>query len=729
MRSKGNERAQLLVSHFLGVDHCGHRHGPDHPEMRRKMNDVDVVIRRLLFDDMECYYSQNYMDEDTLFMVFGDHGMDSKGDHGGASQIEVDAGILFYTRNSQPRFPCTEAKHIWESLELELSNAGVGQSTPWSAQDSFPAVTQIDLTPTLSLLTGIPIPYGNLGMLIPQLCLCANSLIKSEAADLGIDAMMNLLIQTRINAIQVVQYLSEYADDSLAASFSNNTIVLARLEIQVQSLWKQFADSAVDKDQWTKEAIEIYIQYAVMLRSSLEKCKDAWAKFDMKRMIVGCVVMALTVIVVFGYSLRSQRSLNLMCLFGIQIVVGIVNLLPVLQVGHLASVCIGALSAMISTLRFTLPSKKQVIAISIMLLHGGSFGSNSFVVFEDSVVHYLAQSILLYLLYIVSGTESASAQRNILTAMIFTRLSSIITVCREEQIPTCIPTFYSSLSPFFHSPDATTSHLSTQSLLVLNVFLLFTGCMMRSKFSRLMLGLFGLLMGAYWWLEFASEQSTISWREDLLVTRNWTARTSFLSSLIGLAYSLFRRRRTYALICLFCFLATVQLPTGLVAMCCGLISVVSLLRALHHTEIDIPGELVGLLLSLLSHHYFFTTGHQAAFSSIQFQTGFIGISEFWYEISGLLVVLNTIGPSIFFACVAFIMGKLRADNRYFIWFLVHRMMCTLVTMVSAMHLRRHLMVWKVFAPRFMLGGVDVSIASLVFFLMSWIDNISQRIRR
>lgn len=34
----------LLVAHFLGVDHCGHRYGPYHSEMSRKLNEMNEVI-------------------------------------------------------------------------------------------------------------------------------------------------------------------------------------------------------------------------------------------------------------------------------------------------------------------------------------------------------------------------------------------------------------------------------------------------------------------------------------------------------------------------------------------------------------------------------------------------------------------------------------------------------------------------------------------------------------
>lgn len=35
----------VLIGHFLGVDHCGHKYGPYHPEMASKLTQMDAVLR------------------------------------------------------------------------------------------------------------------------------------------------------------------------------------------------------------------------------------------------------------------------------------------------------------------------------------------------------------------------------------------------------------------------------------------------------------------------------------------------------------------------------------------------------------------------------------------------------------------------------------------------------------------------------------------------------------
>lgn len=60
---------KLIVAHFLGVDHCGHRYGPSHPEMSRKLTQMNDVIEKVI----------KRLDDDTVLFVIGDHGMTSTG--------------------------------------------------------------------------------------------------------------------------------------------------------------------------------------------------------------------------------------------------------------------------------------------------------------------------------------------------------------------------------------------------------------------------------------------------------------------------------------------------------------------------------------------------------------------------------------------------------------------------------------------------------------------------
>src|SRR2546423_3573248 len=99
LQSTAASEWDVIFGHFLGVDHAGHRYGPEHPAMAEKLKQMDEVIRDVMHS----------IDEETLLVVMGDHGMDAKGDHGGESDDEVEAAIWFFSKKSifgrtQPSF-------------------------------------------------------------------------------------------------------------------------------------------------------------------------------------------------------------------------------------------------------------------------------------------------------------------------------------------------------------------------------------------------------------------------------------------------------------------------------------------------------------------------------------------------------------------------------------------------------------------------------------------------
>lgn len=69
-----------------------------------------------------------------------------------------------------------------EDLKIKLESMQSGRGTTTSdvssarpeivlTKDKFRSVSQIDIVPTIALLLGLPIPFGNLGAIIPELFL------------------------------------------------------------------------------------------------------------------------------------------------------------------------------------------------------------------------------------------------------------------------------------------------------------------------------------------------------------------------------------------------------------------------------------------------------------------------------------------------------------------------------------------------------------------------------
>lgn len=82
----------LFISHIIGVDHAGHSFGPKHPELERKVKDSDKILRDVI----------DALDNDTVLIAFGDHGMTEGGTHGGATPKEMRTVMFAYTKSGFP---------------------------------------------------------------------------------------------------------------------------------------------------------------------------------------------------------------------------------------------------------------------------------------------------------------------------------------------------------------------------------------------------------------------------------------------------------------------------------------------------------------------------------------------------------------------------------------------------------------------------------------------------
>lgn len=147
--------SDVLVAHLLGVDHAGHRHGADHPAMGAKLAQLNALLRSVLAA----------LPPDTLLAVLGDHGMTEDGNHGGASAPEVSAGLVLHYRAPAAPPRSLAAKRALVARAAALTGFPV---THRCALAHARTVHQIDLVPTLAAALGFPIPFGNLGMVLPE---------------------------------------------------------------------------------------------------------------------------------------------------------------------------------------------------------------------------------------------------------------------------------------------------------------------------------------------------------------------------------------------------------------------------------------------------------------------------------------------------------------------------------------------------------------------------------
>nr|XP_016940820.1 GPI ethanolamine phosphate transferase 3 [Drosophila suzukii] len=238
---------QVLVAHFLGVDHCGHKHGPMHEEMARKLGEMNEMIRTVVAA----------MDNDTTLLVMGDHGMTASGDHGGDTDDETNALLFAYSK--QHRFYGNDSGSDSEMLQ------------------------QIDLVPTLATILGVPIPYSNLGLV--------NFNIVPDLQVPYLKKFQTLLLHSWQNAQQIYRYFFQYA---LENKRTFNVDQMDQLETEfillthrVQTVYNEVAYKSFVRDLNTN------------LRDILGTCREIWVRFDPTQMSHGLLFTFLPLFFIF----------------------------------------------------------------------------------------------------------------------------------------------------------------------------------------------------------------------------------------------------------------------------------------------------------------------------------------------------------------------------------------------------------------------------------------------
>ncbi|PYH86760.1 alkaline phosphatase-like protein [Aspergillus uvarum CBS 121591] len=148
MRELQRDDWSALVLHFPGIDHVGHMGGADSEFMASKQRQMDVIIREIY----EALETEAHLDS-TIFVAGGDHGMDRWGGHGGASDPEVSAAMIFIS----PQF-----KLLNRTYESPAVPTG-------GAFDYYTVIRQVDVVPTMAGLLGVSIPSASIGVFVHEL--------------------------------------------------------------------------------------------------------------------------------------------------------------------------------------------------------------------------------------------------------------------------------------------------------------------------------------------------------------------------------------------------------------------------------------------------------------------------------------------------------------------------------------------------------------------------------
>eukprot|EP01053_Blabericola_migrator_P002319 Blabericola_migrator_1__2318@NODE_1647_length_4101_cov_110_049331_g449_i1_p1_GENE_NODE_1647_length_4101_cov_110_049331_g449_i1NODE_1647_length_4101_cov_110_049331_g449_i1_p1_ORF_typecomplete_len1335_score146_53Phosphodiest/PF01663_22/0_00013PUNUT/PF16913_5/0_028PUNUT/PF16913_5/7_1e03_NODE_1647_length_4101_cov_110_049331_g449_i194013 len=203
----------LVVAHMLGMDHIGHSSLINTEALRARHNIYDKMVSNLIYYVTNGGLGYPYFSsarnstlvnarvqhpnltfedhvhavsdwrDDMYIAVFGDHGMIPSGNHGGSSKLETETAFFFYSPRNlvdealfyrsdrlSRALPSTTTLKLWNPRDPLLDASGY-YSSPFiqSRNYTFRSFDQVDVTATLSLLMGLPIPWDSLGGIIPEL--------------------------------------------------------------------------------------------------------------------------------------------------------------------------------------------------------------------------------------------------------------------------------------------------------------------------------------------------------------------------------------------------------------------------------------------------------------------------------------------------------------------------------------------------------------------------------
>lgn len=741
----------VIFAHFLGVDHAGHWYGPEHPNMADKLRQMDRTVAQIA----------EKIDEDTVLVVLGDHGMDKKGDHGGESDEELQATLWVYSKRA-----IFGRRHIDHVLP------------PSTAKDR--PVEQIDLVSTLSLLLGLPVPFNNLGRPIEEAFI--RSIPASEHDE------NNLAQANRLVFDQMAAFQRRY--NASMAFVEDNAVfdIRARFNRSQVSVVGPSKYNEIFKD-WHSQTVSMY--------------RKLWANFDLSGMASGAGVLLVGLVVVVllvrgstfetsEYLPAHLRSITMGLISGvIPLVAGSMTgtsgkalLSTTAGVSVLVSLSALALQHSFAVSALVRPSQFSIwtaLSVFFTISQAAGFASNSYTIHEDTILTLLLGTFGV-VGFMSSFRQESSSDRILGTYhsvlfVVLTRVASYSRLCRDEQAPGCASSFYASQNSTTSAPWQLIIPFVVALFLPEVIKAFYHGTISYTGSAGFWIG-FSLRMGlllvaAYWTIDAADNGNwlmqhvsssflktinislarcvyaiaipvgigTFIWAKpcidiDIDVKR-LSAQTSVEDArpqvtVLGYANA-FGSHYFFVIPALVLSITVLLPPMGQVAMALCTWQILSLLEILDTNGLTITcaaqPPIGPVVLAMLGSYHFFKTGHQATLSSIQWNAAYVPLRTLTYPWAPILIILNNFGPQILCAAAvpltALWKRPVSKQGLAGLWSnimqacLIHMLYYATIqaaTTIWAGHLRRHLMLYRVFMPRFLMASGVLLIVDFVLIV-------------
>lgn len=833
----------VIIAHFLGVDHAGHIFGVDTPPMIEKLEQYNDILEEVV-SILKNHSEPGGLHENTMLIVMGDHGQTLNGDHGGGTPEEVETSIFAMRMHS----------HVG-SIPSKLDASDCKIAMDGRNDICIGSIPQLDFAVTMAALIGVPFPFGSVGRVNPELYALGAGPWPKPSGDPNGDSRACLNIQKWmehytdvmcINSWQVKRYIDSYSASSIIGFSPEDLVQLGDIYAQSQATFSSVrgqqssSEDGVDSEKCEmkvsilQKQIDAYYKY---LEATAELARSKWTQFGLKTMVLGLILLLLSVAVhltalsIVGkimvvcskeqYKLLEHSKMLEACfpwkqllffgssstIFGILCFpfafsfsegVGFPQAVAALkQDGFLLVVGTFAVG---SAIGYLLPLKvnsygegKQccsigeiklgcfmiyrgnllscVAAIAIVIMRAGSFLSNSFILVEGGVANFLLASTGV--LTLQSAIENESMVFKALLFLILNTLLGVIGVngvSKETVIHPVQMTYSSTIFDSISMHFAMTILAAVLPLVVL-IFLV-TRWLRVKRFSWDRYCLYSFYAGGilsyililvHWILEDITFMPSITLPNLLkdasrllfprliyLLTAGLTVFLFYKSqSRVERVNSTFKDRTTVtAVAMLSVWSSTILLLLGkqgplilLLAILQGwcILELQNIVKK--EKEPDAPKNelwsdpLPVIQWSLLAVQLFFCTGHSCTFDGLRYAAAFIGFDNFNIIRQGVLLVIDTFGVSHIlpiFGLPLLVSTKrsrvrsgecdlLQLVQVFLIYGLVSATMATLSTVCVTIQ-RRHLMVWGLFAPKYVFEVIGllltdslIVVATLYYF--------------
>ncbi|KAH9726377.1 GPI ethanolamine phosphate transferase 3 [Citrus sinensis] len=632
----------VLIAHFLGVDHAGHILGVDSVPMIEKLEQYNEILDKVI-EVLDNQSGPGGLHENTFLLVMGDHGQTINGDHGGGSAEEVETSVFAMSFKKPPSTMPSEFDT--SSCEMDL----------------------LDFAATVSALLGVPFPFGrcrsaviccgqasdagyllfSIGRVSPELYALGpgtwnleNNIEGNCPNQKEEEWMQNYCNVLCINSWQVKRYIDIYSASSVIGFSSEDLLHISDMYAQAEENWScssenllLFKDESCYSSLPLKRKIDAYFKF---LLNVAELARSKWTEFDLKMMGIGFVIILISLPIYFLAMMTKSVNGFSPLLFGDSEVF-----------------------------------VKLVFALFMVVIRACSFLSNSYILEEGKVASFLLATTAMFklrnsikrekMLMEVGISVHWASESDVLSSMLMLQgigrnfIPRIIYAVGLGQL------LLLAFSPLFHKDR----DLESKMHLLIKTLAMLSSC--------------------------SSTIIVLSGKQGPLVA-----------------------------------LATITGERGSTDKVAGILT----FDPLSVTQ-----------WSLLATCLFFVTGHWCAFDGLRYGAAFIGYDEFVLVRQAILLTIDTFGFSHiipvfglpFLVARQKLLGRTDQDRRLLLlqlsqMYLMYGLITAasvIATIICVIIQRRHLMVWGLFAPKFVFDVVGLILTDILICL-AWFYYIGRR---